>query len=247
MKIAVAQSRPIVGAVEGNLAGHQSLVDCAVRNGASLVVFPELSLTGYEPRLAASLAKMPDDRCFACLQATADQCEVSIAVGVPTHGRRLPRISTLVFRPASETRVYSKQYLHADERPFFEPGPKADGLIHADPTVALAICYELSIPIHSRRAIESGATVYIASVAKTARGVCDAHQILSQVTREYSIVAMMANCVGLLDGAECVGGSSAWSRKGNHLMQLQANDEGVIVLDYETEDVVTAILPKSCQ
>ena len=243
MKIAVAQSRPIIGPVEGNLAGHQSLIDVAVRIGARLVVFPELSLTGYEPRMAASLARMPDDPCFACLQTTADQGEVSIAVGVPTHGERLPRISTLLFRPASELQVYSKQHLHADEEHFFERGSKSDGLIHANPTVALAICYELSVPMHAQRAIDSGATVYIASVAKSARDVDDACQRLSKIAREHSTVAMMANCLGLLDGTECVGRSSAWSRNGSLLMQLETENEGIIVVDYETEDVVAATWP----
>src|SRR6056297_1640277 len=133
MKIATAQSRPIVGPVEGNIAGHQFLINLAIRNGAKLVVLPELSLTGYEPVRAASLARLPDDSCFACFQSTADENAISIAVGAPTCGDRLPRISTLLFRPASEMQVYSKQYLHADEEPFFEPGPQADGLIHTNP------------------------------------------------------------------------------------------------------------------
>ena len=243
MKIAIAQSRPIIGPVEGNFAGHQSLIDLAVRNGARLVVFPELSLTGYVPRLAASLARMPDDPSFAWLQTAAEQSEVSIAVGVPTIGHRLPRISTLLFRPASEVRIYSKQYLHADEEAFFESGSRSDSLIHENPTVALAICYELSVPMHAQQAIESGATVYIASVAKTARGVDDACQRLSKIAREHSTVTMMANCLGLLDGAECVGRSSAWNRNGNHLMQLETENEGIVVLDDETEDVVVATLP----
>ncbi len=247
MKIAVAQSRPIIGPVERNLAGHLSLIDVAVRYGALLVVFPELSLTGYEPRIAASLARMPDDQCFACLQTTADQSGVSIAVGVPTLGHRLPRISTLLFRPMSEIQVYSKQFLHADEEPFFEPGPTSDGMIHANPCVALAICYELSVPMHAQRAIESGATVYIASVAKTDRGVDEACQRLSKIAREYSIVAMMANCLGLLDGAECVGRSSVWNRNGFRLMQLEPASEGIVVLDYQTENVVAATLPANSQ
>ena len=158
MKIAVAQTRPFVGPVEANLAGHLALIELAVQRDARMIVFPELSLTGYEPQLAASLARSPNDECFERLQVTADQAGVTIAVGVPTPGHHLPRISTLIFRPASEVRVYSKQFLHADEQPFFEPGPTSDCLIHANPAIALAICYELSVPAHVQRAINSGAT-----------------------------------------------------------------------------------------
>ena len=247
MKIAVAQTRPIIGPVEGNLARHQSLIDVAVRNGAGLIVFPELSLTGYEPRMAATFARMQDDSCFRCLQTTANQSGITIAVGVPTHGQRLPRISTLLFRPTSEIQVYSKQFLHADEAPFFEPGPTSDGLIHANPAIALAICYELSVPLHAQRAAESGASIYIASVAKNSRGVEAASLRLSLIARDYSMLAMMANCIGKLDGTECVGRSSVWNRHGTQLVQLQTEDEGAIILDYETEDVVFVPLNRSSQ
>ncbi|MEM6473541.1 MAG: carbon-nitrogen hydrolase family protein [Planctomycetota bacterium] len=247
MKIAVAQTRPSIGPVEGNLAGHQSLIDVAVRNGAGLIVFPELSLTGYEPRMAASFARTRDDSCFKCLQTTANQSGITIAAGVPTRGHRLPRISTLLFRPESEIQVYSKQFLHADEEPFFEPGPTSDGLMHENPAIALAICYELSVPLHAQRAMDSGASVYIASVAKTSRGVDVAGERLSKIARDHSMLVMMANCLGLLDGAECVGRSSVWSRSGNQLMQLETEHEGAIILDDETEDVVVVTLNASSQ
>ncbi|WP_350494691.1 carbon-nitrogen hydrolase family protein [Roseiconus lacunae] len=242
MKIAVAQSRPIVGPVEGNIAGHQSLIDLAVRNNVRLIVFPELSLTGYEPPLAASHARSHEDTCFASLRSTAVQHGIYIAVGVPTLGHRLPCISTLVFEPNSELRVYSKQHLHPDEEPFFEPGPESDAVIHTNPTIALAICYELSVPTHSQRAIESGATVYIASVAKTAHGVDIANERLSEIARVHSTVVMMANCLGMLDSAECVGRSSAWNRNGTLLKRLEATHEGIIVVDYDTEAAAVAIL-----
>lgn len=243
MKIAVVQSRPVVGPVERNLPAHQSLIELAIRNEAKMIVFPEMSLTGYEPRLATTLARMPEDPCFDGLQSTADQHGVAIVVGVPTFGRSMPRISALVFRPESKVLVYSKQHLHKDEVPFFEPGPESNGVIHEDPVAALAICYELSVPAHARKAVDSGATVYLASVAKTARGVDDACRRLSAIAREHSIVVMMANCLGLLDDAQCTGGTSAWSRNGKCLMQLDCANEGILVLNCQTEDVLAAVRP----
>ena len=242
MRIAAAQSRPAAGPVESNLAGHHRLIDIAVQNGAGLVVFPELSLTGYEPRMAARVARMPGDACFRLLQTTVDQRGVTIAVGVPTPGHRLPRISTLILRPASEIQVYSKQFLHADEEPFFERGSASDAVIQPNPCVALAICYELSVPLHAQRAMEAGASIYIASVAKTDQGVEIAGKRLSDIARKHSAVTMMANCLGLLDGVRCAGGSSVWDRKGRLLTQLDEEQEGIIVLDLVTEEVVTSTL-----
>ncbi len=247
MKIAVAQTRPHVGPVEGNLAAHQTLIELAIRNGVRLIVFPELSLTGYEPRLAVSLARTPEDSCFAGFQTTADQYEISIAVGVPTVGDHLPRISTLLFRPQWDVLVYSKQHLHRDEEPFFEPGQKSNGLIHTDPAIALAICYELTVPLHAHTAVESGATVYIASVAKSALGTENACTRMSEIAAQYSIMGMMSNCLGRLNGSECVGRSSAWTRSGKLLLQLDTENAGLIVLDQQSEEVFALTLSSSSQ
>ena len=45
--IALAQIRPVLGDVSRNLAQHLEVIARAAEQGAHLVVFPELSLTGY--------------------------------------------------------------------------------------------------------------------------------------------------------------------------------------------------------
>ena len=217
--------------MEGNVPGHLAFVDSAASAGAQLIVFSELSLTGYEPGLAADLARHPHDGCFAPLAASASELGVVLVVGVPTPGRLRPRISSLRFAPHEEASLYSKQYLHADEEEFFEPGPPADGIIYCDPKVALAICYELSVAEHARRAFQSGASTYVASVAKTRRGVEDASLRLSQVARQHQQLVLMANCLGKLDNVECTGLSAVWNRDGKQIAHLDAEQEGILIVD----------------
>ncbi|NPA49516.1 MAG: NAD+ synthase, partial [Thermodesulfobacteria bacterium] len=50
MKIALAQINPIVGDLEGNAAKVVAFVEEAKKQGAELVIFPELTLCGYPPR-----------------------------------------------------------------------------------------------------------------------------------------------------------------------------------------------------
>ncbi|RPI62227.1 MAG: NAD+ synthase, partial [Planctomycetaceae bacterium] len=50
MKIALAQFNPIVGDIGGNTARMAELIEQAQSQGAELVVFGELSVTGYPPR-----------------------------------------------------------------------------------------------------------------------------------------------------------------------------------------------------
>ena len=56
MKIAVAQTKPVTGDIDSNIKNHITLATVAADNGADIIIFPELSLTGYEPSLAKQLA-----------------------------------------------------------------------------------------------------------------------------------------------------------------------------------------------
>ncbi|HEV8717744.1 MAG TPA: nitrilase-related carbon-nitrogen hydrolase [Candidatus Binatia bacterium] len=46
MKIGVAQTRPITGDMQSNIANHKQWIERAVADGVELIIFPELSLTG---------------------------------------------------------------------------------------------------------------------------------------------------------------------------------------------------------
>ena len=52
MKICAAQTRPVKGNIQQNIENHKKLINLAVVNGADIIIFPELSITGYEPELA---------------------------------------------------------------------------------------------------------------------------------------------------------------------------------------------------
>src|SRR5262245_53260102 len=55
-KIAAAQVPSVRGDIDANIAIHAAAMAAAARHGVTVLVFPELSLTGYEPDLAAELA-----------------------------------------------------------------------------------------------------------------------------------------------------------------------------------------------
>lgn len=242
MKIAAAQIRPRIGEVHLNLARHLELISLAVEHQADLILFPELSLTGYEPGRAEELAVTSDAVSLAELQAASDKKGVTIVAGAPWKCSGLPRISALIFRPDQTHRMYSKRCLHEDEISYFAPGSNPDSVIHLDPVVSLAICYELSVKQHAEAAFAQGASVYLASVAKTAAGVVSAGERLSEIAVRHSALVMISNSVGEQDGSECAGGSAAWSRDGRLIAALDSTTEGVLVVDEASEEPVIALL-----
>jgi predicted amidohydrolase len=229
MKICGAQTKPVSGNIEANIKRHLLFIDKAMSCGADLIIFPELSLTGYEPTLARKLATRPDDERFELFQKISDASNVSIGIGVPTINGDHIFISMILFQPKRAPLIYSKKYLHPDEDPFFVSGVNFPSVKINDTSIGLAICYELSIPDHINSARNSGAEVYIASVAKFSKGVENAVKTLSDISVQYSIPSVMVNAVGPADNGTCTGNSSVWNDKGQLIGQLGNSAEGIIV------------------
>jgi len=83
MRIAISQIESIKGNIEKNIENHLKWIEKAIQNNADLVIFPELSLTGYEPGLAGSLATNQDDTRLDKMQSLSDMNRITIGVGLP--------------------------------------------------------------------------------------------------------------------------------------------------------------------
>lgn len=238
MKICAAQTRPVKGDIQSNIVNHKKLIDLAVSHEADTIIFPELSLTGYEPELSKELATDQDDSRFDDFQKISDTRQVTIGVGVPTKNNTGTCISMVLFQPHQARQTYSKKYLHTDEEGFFISGQNSVGLTGNKPNIALAICYELSVPEHAENAYKNGAEIYIASVAKSAIGVEKANKSLSDIANKYSMTVLMSNCVGHCDDFESGGKTSIWNNKGLLAGQLNDTSEGIIIIDTDTQELI---------
>lgn len=242
MKIGIAQTRLVKGNISANIRNHKTLIDLAVDNGADTIIFPELSLTGYEPELAKALAMDKDDVRLNDFQKISDSNQVTIGVGTPTKSNNGICITMIIFQPQQARQTYSKKYLHVDEEIFFVSGESSIGLLGQNANVAIAICYELSVLEHAEHAAKSGAEIYIASVAKSASGVEKASKSLSDIASNYSMTVLMSNCIGPCDTFESAGKSSIWNSKGILLGQLNDTIEGILLIDTETQAIVEKII-----
>ena len=171
MKIALAQTRPVKGDIEYNSAKHKKFIDLALSYKADLILFPELSITGYEPESAKELATIADDIRFDKFQIISDEKSIIICIGVPLKTDNGIFISMLIFQPGQAKKIYSKRYLHADEEPYFIRGQQQIFLEKNHHIIVPAICYELSIPEHAKHAYDNNADIYLVSVAKTEEGM----------------------------------------------------------------------------
>lgn len=238
MKIGVAQIRPFKGDIEENIEKHLHFINVSMSYKSDLIVFPELSLMGYEPELASKLGTTPDDHRLDVFQQLSDKNNVSICIGLPIRTTVGIQIGMVIFQPSRRRQLYAKQLLHPDEYPYFVKGEQSLVLNIKSKIIAPAICYESLLPEHAENAFSTGATMYLTSVAKPANGVAKAFKHYPEVARKYSMTVLMSNCVGPCDNMECVGQSSVWNKHGKLLGQLNDTGEGLLIFDAETEEII---------
>lgn len=242
MIICAVQTKSVKGDIPRNIEIHKKFIALAVANGADIIVFPELSLTGYEPELANALAAPIDTPQLDDFQSISDAAHCIIGLGMPVKSDLGVSISMILFRPHTARGMYSKKYLHPDEEPYFISGQSSVGLIGTQSNVALAICYELSIPEHSETAAKNGAEIYLASVAKSAAGVEKAAEALSDIAKNHSMTVLMSNCIGYCDNFESGGKTSVWTKNGALAGQLDDKSEGILLYDTQTKEAIAHYL-----
>ena len=242
MKIGVAQTRPVKGDIHANIARHKQLIALAVELEANMLVFPELSITGYEPGLAGQLATTQDDERFDDFQLISNGSKVVIGVGAPIQAGTGVMIGMVIFQPNKPRQTYNKQYLHADELPFFVAGDAPLILDEEKDKIALAICYEVFVPAHVIGAAANEATVYLCSVAKSAAGAARAVGTLTDAARTHHMAVLMSNCVGHCDDFDCGGKTMVIDHEGQLLAQLDDSQEGILIYDTETKAIIEKIL-----
>jgi len=235
MKICVAQTRPVTGDIEQNILRHKEVIHRATSLGSDVIIFPELSLTGYEPTLAKDLAIDLNDNRLDDFQTMSNAHKITIGAGIPVRTAKGITISMIIFQPHRERIAYSKKYIHPDEEEFFIAGQNFPTLAIAGHTIALAICYELSVSAHTDEAFRNGTAIYIASVAKFTKRIDKAMQQLSEIAGTKHAFVLMSNAIGPADGATCAGKTAAWNTNSTLINALSESQEGILILDTETE------------
>jgi hypothetical protein len=60
------------------------------------------------------------------------------------------------------------------------------------------------------------------------------------------MTVLMSNCIGECDGIECGGKTSIWNNKGLLVGQLNDTDEGILIIDTDTQELIEKTIYKNC-
>jgi predicted amidohydrolase len=228
-KIAAAQIASVRGGIDGNIATHAAAMAAAAKHEVSVLVFPELSLTGYEPDLAAELAMTPTDSRLAPLLALAREHGIEVVAGAPLHnGTAKPALGAILITASGGPKSYRKIHLGASEQNYFSPGDAPLAFTVDGHTVGIAICADSSQPAHPQAYADLGASVYAAGVFLNAEWYAtDAPRLASYAAR-YRMLTVMANHAASVGSHISVGKSAVWAPNGALLAEAAGTERCLV-------------------
>ncbi len=198
-----------------NVDTHLAAIACAAREGVGCLVFPELSLVGYELALAAEMALLPDDSRLSPLVDAAVRHRIQVVAGGPlAREGDMPAIGAFIFHPEGDTRVYAKMHLHPGEDQWFGAGDRHYLIELGGERLALAICADANHEEHARSCAALGATAYLAGVMVSGAGYPADSDRLAAHARRHGMLVGMANHNRPTGGWQPVGKSAVWAAEG---------------------------------
>lgn len=164
LSVAVSQPPCVPQGVVANAISHAAVIRSA---GARVVVFPELSLTGYE--LDAETLTAEDWRLTPIVQACAEAGTLAL-VGAPVCGQAgRSHIAIVAVQGSGASIVYRKLYLGGSEANRFAPG-SGPAVVEVDGwRIGLAICKDMGTPQHAADTARLCIDVYVAATLESAK------------------------------------------------------------------------------
>ena len=225
--VALAQIKPKLGCLDDNLALVEAAIEKGISEGAHLVVFPELALTGYFLKdLVPDVAIRLDAPQIERLKLLSRR--ISIAIGLVEVTADYRFFNTALYLEEGEIKhVHRKVYLPTyglfDEQRYLARGERFRAFDTRFGRVGMLICedmWHLSAPYILAM---DGATTLICLSSSPGRGISEAEGLGSAAAwqRLTSTTAMFLNCrvfycnrVGYEDGINFWGGSEAIAPSG---------------------------------
>jgi predicted amidohydrolase len=195
-----------------NAARHAAMVRSA---GAGIVVFPELSLTGYE--LDAPAISVDDPRLTPIVDACVDAGCLAL-VGAPVDGDSGQSHIAMLAVDLDGVRVaYRKMWLGGAEPERFSPGVEPAVLEVDGWRLGLAICKDTGMPQHASDTAALGIHAYVAGVLESAEDAAVVGERARRVAAAHHVWVAIASFAGSTGGGytEAAGRSGIWSSDGD--------------------------------
>jgi NAD+ synthetase len=239
IRLAIAQINCTVGDIAGNSIKILSAASKAKEDGASLLITPELALTGYPPEDLL----LRDDFNHASENALLELAKkiqgITLLVGHPRVYEGSCYNAASVIQDGKVIFSYHKHALpnHTvfDELRYFKPGTTPLVFEHHGMKCGVLICADVWESSPARLAKQAGAEILLVLNASPfhIEKQDSRHEIVRQRVLETGLAVVYANLVGGQDELVFDGASFVLDRSGDVVQQLPAFEEAVALVDID--------------
>ena len=245
-KISIAQIDCVLGEIEPNLEKHYQQIEQAIEAKSDLIVFPELSLTGYFLKDAVFQVALHDsDAKLNRLKELSKH--IGIAVGLVELSDRLEFFnSQFLFHGgeliAKHRKVYLPTYSLFEEKRYFSEGTRIRAFDTPFGRLGMLICEDQWHPTSALIQAHDGAQIIIVSAAGVARGATQSEKpqnvmVWETLNRAIAVFTtsyiVFVNRVGVEDGVMFWGGSEVIHPGGGSIQQASYFKEELMHIEID--------------
>lgn len=249
INISIAQIRPILGDINKNAEIHFELIENAIKEKKDLIIFPELSLTGYNLRdLVYDVAVREDSEIITKLKEYSK--DISIIVGFVYEDKQHLFYNASGYFESGDLlhlhkKVFLPNYTMFEESRYFAKGDRFESFDTKFFKSGILICEDAlhlsSILALSKQQVEA---IYIVSNSP-ARGLFEDsfyskelwYNTLRFIASNLTVNVIFANRVGVEEGITFWGGSSAFSPNGKSLLEMELFEEKVGCIEIDKKEI----------
>ena len=244
-KIALAQITCKRADKKENLKKIENFVEKAKNQSADLVVFPELSLTGYVVRdQIYELAETIPGSSTQVIEKIAEKTQTYIVFGIPELSEKTQATiynTAVLVGPKGYIGKYRKMYLptHSvfEEKRYFRPGYQAAAFDTEIGKIGLIICYDIFFPEVSRLTRLKGAQLIVCISASPAVRKTFFEILTAARAIENTAFLAYVNLVGIENGLQFWGGSRLIAPNGKVLAKAKYDQEDLVICDVNYSDI----------
>jgi len=250
-KIGIAQFSPRLGDVAANLSIYEQHIARAQEEGVDLLVFPELSLTGYHLRdMVATVALREDAAEITRLKELSRN--ISFIAGLVEESADFRFYNAALYLSGGDIqhvhrKVYLPTYGMFDEQRYYARGDRIRSFETPSGRVAILVCEDLWHPSTAYIAALDQALMIICPSSSPLRGIADDKEqdenarYWESINRAYAetfgVFVIYANRVGFEDGVGFWGGSEIIDPFGQCLAKGQYYEEDFVTAEISLDAV----------
>jgi predicted amidohydrolase len=220
LTVSAIQYQALDGGIMPNVEEHVRLIEDAESHGARLVIFPELSLTGYNLALLSAddaWLRLDDPRLGDLHEICRRTGITAVAGAAYREPDGTPRLACVAIHPGGSTDFGFKTHLRGPEKDLFTAGDGALLLELDGWQVALAVCADASVPAHSTEAALAGADIYAVSAVYTVEEERRLALHLGARAMDNRMFGVLANLGGATPLGPSCGLSGFWGPDGHRM------------------------------